>query len=282
MRIRNVGRSYALIGAFSMLLAQAASSAQDDDLKLVETGSVIASRLTAVGKVFSGYGSAVSMASGFLVSPCHVLTAGHVLARAGEHVQLGTEVRFFPGNMQAKPNPLLPVAGRVVAASNQFVMTPAPNGFDQERIPNDWALIELDEAISGAEPIRLLYPKAVPASDSTYSVAGYPLGQRRQGLFTQEHCRNWASIHSGIALNGIMIADCAVKSGMSGGPILLDDNSQPIAAGIVVERLTIGDKVMTVAVPVTAFAEKVEHAMRESNICAVGAPFAWPSLPAHR
>jgi hypothetical protein len=64
---------------------------------------------------------------------------------------------------------------------------------------------------------------------------------------------------------------------MSGGPILLDDENQVIAAGIVVERFTIGQKIMSIGVPVAAFAEKVEAAMRDSDICAVGAPFALPA-----
>ena len=282
MSHRKIGHCRALIGAFGIFLAQMVSSAQDDDLKMVAAGSPLAVRLAAVGKVFSGQGAALSMASGFLVSSCHVLTAGHVLAKLGEHVQLGTEVRFFPGNTRSQANSSLPVTGRVVSASEGFVMEVAPSGFNQNRIPNDWALIELDHAISGIEPIRLLYPGAVPSSDNTYTVVGYPFGQMRQGLFAQEHCRNWSGSHGGVSLNGILIADCAVKSGMSGGPILLDDDNLVVAAGIAVERFTIGQKIMTIGVPVAAFAEKIEAVMRNSDICAVGAPFVWPETPAQR
>lgn len=282
MRLKNVVHYRALTCAFGLLLALAASSAQDDDLKMVAAGSTLAGRLNAVGKVFSGQGATLSMASGFLVSSCHVLTAGHVLAKAGEHVQLGSEVRFFPGSMEAQPNMRLPVTGRVVAASQDFVMEAAPFGFDQRRIPNDWALIELDQAISGIEPIRLLFPETVPPADAEYTVVGYPLGQVRQGLFAQEHCRNWSSPHGGQALKGILIADCAVRSGMSGGPMLLDDENQVIAAGIVVERFTIGQKVMTIGVSVATFGEKMNAVMRDSEICAVGVPFVWPASAPHR
>jgi V8-like Glu-specific endopeptidase len=282
MTRKHIGRRHALIVALGIFLAQAVSSAQDDDLKTVDAGSRLAERLAAVGKVYSGHGSTLSMASGFLVSSCHVLTAGHVLAKAGEHVQLGAEVRFFPGNTQANANFSSPVTGRVVAASEDFIMETAPSGFDQRRIPNDWALIELDHAVTGIEPIRLLYPEAVTSSGSAYSVVGYPLGQVRQGLFAQEHCRDWSNSHGGLSLKGILIADCAVRSGMSGGPMLLDDENQMIAAGIVVERFTIGQKIMTIGVPIAAFAEKVALVMRESDICAVGAPFVWPASPTVR
>lgn len=282
MSLNNIGLCRALIGVFGIFLAQIALSAQDDDLKLVEPGSPLAGRLTAVGRVFSGHGSTLSMASGFMVSSCHVLTAAHVLAKLGDHVHVGAEVRFFPGNMRSQANSSLPVMGRVVAASEDFVMEEAPSGFDQRRIPNDWALIELDHSISGIEPVRLLYPGAVPSSDNAYTVVGYPFGQVQQGLFAQEHCRNWSSSHGGLSLNGILIADCAVKAGMSGGPVLLDDENNVIAAGIAVERFAIGPKIMTIGVAVAAFAEKIEAAMRDSDICAVGAPFVWPATRVQR
>ncbi|MBS1144309.1 MAG: serine protease [Proteobacteria bacterium] len=270
-------RRWALIALLGMSLAQAAPAAQDDDLKLVEAGSALAGRLAAVGRVYSGYGPSLSMASGFLVSACHVLTAGHVLAKNGESVRLGSEVRFVPGSNQGRSVLPLALNGRVVAASQEFIMQPAPTGFSQERIPNDWALIELDQPVTGIEPIRLLYPEAEPAPGTAYAVVGYPLGQRQQGLFAQEHCRNASRPHGGNALQGILVTDCAVRQGMSGGPILIDDSRQPIAAGIVAERLTIGEKVLTIGVPVAAFAEKIDIAMRESDICAIGSPYVWPT-----
>jgi len=269
---------HALIGALAILMAQAVWSAQDGDLKLVEPDSGLAGRLAAVGRVHAGHGAELSMATGFLVSACHVLTAGHVLAKTGSPVRLGAEARFIPGGASPRANAAFPVYGRVVAASQQFVMSVAPTGFDQQRIPNDWALIELDHAIVGIDPIRLLYPAAPMASDIVYTVVGYPLGQRRQGLFAQEHCRNWSTTHAGMSLKGVMIADCAVQSGMSGGPVLLDDGTNLIAAGILVERFTIGQKVMAIGVPVAAFAEPIETAMRDSEICAAGSPFAWPGI----
>jgi len=58
--------------------------------------------------------------------------------------------------------------------------------------------------------------------------------------------------------------------------LLLEGNDQALVAGIVVERVEIGRKVMTVAVPSAIFAESVVTAMRESEVCAVGSPFALP------
>lgn len=269
-----------LVGVLFALFMQGALAAQDDDLKKVDMGTPLADRLTGVGRVFSGFGSTLSMASGFLVSPCHVLTAGHVLAKVGEHVRIGAEIRFLLGNVY--PRFSTPVNGVVVAASQNFTMQVNPEGFDQQRIPNDWALIELAHTISEVEPIKLLYQGVTNSEDIFYTVAGYPLGQRGQGLYAQERCSRWASPHGGIELKDILIADCAVRAGMSGGPILIDEGNQLIAAGIMVERFTIGQKIMTIAVPITAFADQISEVMRNSDVCAVGSPFVWPaSVPAN-
>lgn len=49
-----------------------------------------------------------------------------------------------------------------------------------------------------------------------------------------------------------------------------------------VERFTIGQKIMTIAVPITAFADQISEVMRNSDVCAVGSPFVWPaSVPAN-
>ena len=271
----NVNIRSLLVGLLYALFTQDSLAAQDDDLKKVETGTALAGRLAAVGQVFSGSGSTLSMASGFLVSPCHVLTAGHVLAKVGEHVQIGSDVRFVLSNAYARLS--APVTGMVVAASQNFTMQANPEGFDQQRIPNDWALIELVHTISDVEPIKLLYQGASNSAEIVFTVAGYPIGQRRQGIYAQERCAKWSSLHGGIDLKNILIADCAVRAGMSGGPMLLDGGNQLIAAGIMVERFTIGQKIMTIGVPVSAFADQISEVMRDSDVCAVGSPFVWPA-----
>lgn len=273
----SIAYRFALIGCLCLANAPVAKAAQDGDLKKVGSDSQLAGRLAGIGQVFSGSGASLSMASGFLVSSCHVLTAGHVLAKVGEHVRLGAEVRFFMGGGRERSAMVGPVRGVVVAASQNFTMQANPEGFDQERIPNDWALVELEHTIAQVEPLKLLYQGGSNATEIAYTVAGYPLGQRGQALYAQEHCAGWANPHGGAELKDILIADCAVRAGMSGGPILLDDGNQLIAAGIMVERFTIGEKVMTIGVPVSAFANQITEVMRESNVCAVGSPFVLPA-----
>jgi len=268
---------FALIGCLCLGLTPVALAAQDEDLKEVGSDTRLAGRLAGVGRVFSGTGASLSMATGFLVSSCHVLTAGHLLARVGEHVQLGAEVRFFVGSGRQHSASGWPAKGTVVAVSQNFTKQANPEGFDQQRIPNDWALIELDHTISEVEPISLLYQGAANSMETAYTVAGYTPGPRGLRLYAQEHCANLPSPHGGIELKGILIADCAVRAGMSGGPMLLDDGKQLIAAGIMVKRFTIGQKIMTVGVPVSEFAEQIGKVMRDSEVCAVGPLFVWPA-----
>jgi hypothetical protein len=261
-----------VIGLAASLVVHAA---RDVDLHPMSPDSILNDKLDAVGMVLSGHGEKLSIATGFMVSSCHVLTAAHVVSESGKRVAMDAEVRFVSGMKGSRP-----VTGRVVAASKNFVRRDAPTGFDPTRISSDWALVELDTPITSVTPIKLLFPEAEVSPGVTYSVAGFPYGLFQQGIVVQEGCRNWSEFHGGKKLAGVLIADCAVRLGMSGGPLLLDDSDQPIAAGIIVERFSIADKVMTIAAPISSFAEKLTDTMRDSDICAVGAPFVLPSKPA--
>ena len=275
---RIMGRLWLLATGILLLSSwatQTALAALDEDLQPLPKTSALAGKLGAVGVVIAGERSpALSLATGFLVSPCHVLTAGHVLARVGASAQLGATVRFVAEGGKSGSPPDTQAWGRIVAASPDFVMRDAPAGFDRQNIYQDWGLVELDHPLPGIEPLKLLYPGASIGDTATFSIAGYPLGGMRQVLHTQEHCPNRSHHHG--AATGVVLADCAVRAGMSGGPLLLDGSGEPVVAGIVVERFEIGQKVLTVAVPTAAFADLITTAMRASDTCAVGSPFAWP------
>lgn len=270
------------LGGLTLLPGRPALAAQDSDLRPLSEDSVLSGKLGAVGMVIAGEsGPNLSLASGFLISPCHVLTAAHVLARPGQPVKIGMPVQFLAKGQN--PRALVPPAwGRVVAADPAFVMSEQPPGFDRQAIARDWGLVELERPLPDIAPIKLVFPGARIAANALFSIVGYPFGGRSISLHAQEHCRNWSSFHAQTTLAGVIIADCAVRQGMSGGPLLVEGNAEPLAAGIVVERVDIGKKVMTVAVPSTIFAETVVAAMRDSDVCAAGSPFAWPPANAPR
>jgi V8-like Glu-specific endopeptidase len=250
----------------------------DSDLRPLAEDSVHAGKLGAVGMIIAGNsGPALSIATGFLISPCHVLTAAHVLAPPGTRVKIGMPVQFLPKGQNSRAL-VQPAWGRVVAADPDFIMTEAAPGFDLKAISRDWGLIELDRPLPELEPIKLIYPGSRIADNARFAIIGYPFGGRQISLHAQEHCSNWSS-HGSIDLTGVIIADCAVRQGMSGGPLLIEGHAAPLAAGIVVERVDISRKVMAVAVPTYVFAETILAVMRESDVCAAGAPFALPPDP---
>lgn len=265
-----------MLAALTILPFQTAKSAQDDDLQPLSADSTLSGKLGALGIVISGEpGSSISMASGFLISACHVLTAGHVLARTGKSARVGMPVKFIPKGESGKES-VAAVWGRVVAADADFVMTPGVPGIDLKVIARDWGLVELDQPLAGVEPIKLLYPGSRLAADAQLAIAGYPFGSRRSRLHAQEHCRNWVGHHGRTSLSGVIFADCAVRLGMSGGPLLLEGDDQPVAAGVIVKRVEFGQKVMTVAVGTRVFADAILAAMQDSEVCAAGSPFVWP------
>ena len=188
-------------------------------------------------------------------------------------------MRFIPEGSKHEFFAEHTVRGRVVAASKDFVMTVLPNHFDSRFASQDWSLIELEHSLPGVEPIKLLYPGAKLSGSALLSVVGYPSGGLGHTLHTQEHCLNWQMLHGAMELPGAIIADCAVRPGMSGGPMLIEGSRAPVAAGIVVGRFEVGAKIMTVAVPTHAFADQISRAMRSSMVCAVGSPFAAPPTP---
>lgn len=268
------------LGALLLALVQPnAWAALDEELLPLRQDSMLSGKLGAIGMVVAGNGARErSMATGFLVSPCHVLTAAHVLAQTGESAKIGTALRFLPEGVKKAAFFERAIWGQVVAASSGFIMKEGPGGFDLQTIQQDWALIELDRAIPNVEPFKLLFPGADLSASATFSVVGYPAGAAGQRLHVQEHCLNRSFFHGAKAFPGVVFADCAVRPGMSGGPLLIDSGIELVAAGIVVERFEIGGKVMAVAVPTHAFAEQINQVMRSSDICAVGLPFVWPPV----
>ncbi len=58
--------------------------------------------------------------------------------------------------------------------------------------------------------------------------------------------------------------------------MLADLHGQLVALGIVSQRIEVGSKVAVFAVSARSFDEKIGSAMRSSQVCAVGQPFALP------
>lgn len=273
----------AVLPALTLALAAAALAASDTDLKAVGGESPLAGRLGAMGLILAGEGERLrSIGSGFLVSSCHALTAAHVLAREGGSPRPGMPVRFVPalGNYAVGIGERA-LWGRVVAVGEDFVARGAASDrLDARNTAADWALVELERPVAGVEPFRLLHPGATETAP--LAAVGFPLNQRTMMLQAHERCGIRRGYHDAHRLMGLLVTDCAVREGMSGGPLLMDAGGPPIAVGIIVQRVEIGvagERIAAMAVPVSAFADRIAPVMRDSRVCAVGQPFALPPAP---
>jgi V8-like Glu-specific endopeptidase len=259
-----------------------ASAAADADLQPLAPGSALAGRLGAIGMVIVGEMERVrALGTGFLVTPCHVLTAAHVLARGDSPASLNMPVRFVPSSGErAFALNRHQVYGRVVAIDAGYRAGASGSMTDPSQVGRDWALIELESPAPGVEPFKMLYPGAPLPPDAVLHALGYASSPAMTYLYAHEHCKLRASTHGPLFSGRMIIADCAVRPGMSGGPLLLESASgQLITAGIVVERIEMGERILAAAVPIQAFAKQVTPILRASNTCAAGQPFAVPTQP---
>jgi len=168
-------------------------------------GSVIAAQPVATG--FDSGRTARTRGTGFLVSPCYVLTNYHAVfgvdpgaARRGlEH-----RIDFVVGD-----GPLQRTVGG----------TPVFWGEFNRRVEHDWALVRLDECV-GAEPefgwMELHAQPAEAMAGLKVTLAAFPSDRPRDRLWLQAGCR----VHEVQRGTSKVLHDCAVVTGASGGPII--------------------------------------------------------------
>jgi lipoprotein NlpI/V8-like Glu-specific endopeptidase len=285
------------LGMLSILAAQlqirpaAAVAFGEDDRRPV--ARLKGTEAGAIGLVFyQAADGQFAAGTGFLVSPCHVLTAYHVAA-GGQRVDETTASAFYVG--EGKIGPDFPdldrfadvsvahpvVWGRYVRLtenSNLLVRAQSVerNGWE------DWALLELDKCF-GAKPYSYGYLKLAPVTTREIMSAGASLGARSVGLpgdktakslWEDPTCRLIGQIYASGWQH-----DCITIPGNSGGPILIKDpvtGEQRVAAitvsHIAVEGLSIDASdalvlrrddpnyydYLAIAVPVAGLVERIQ------------------------
>jgi lipoprotein NlpI/V8-like Glu-specific endopeptidase len=245
-----------------------------------------------VGLVFyRAEGGQFAAGTGFLVSPCHVLTAYHV-AGGGGKVDETAASTFYIGHGKIGPDfPDLgrfaessaarPVAwGRYVRlAENSNLLVRAQsverNGWE------DWALLELDKCF-GAAPYSYGYLKLAPVTTREIMRGGAALAARSIGLPGDQSAKSLWEDPTCRLIGQIYASgwqhDCITIPGNSGGPILIKDpvtGEQRVAAitvsHIAVEGLSVdaSDSLMlerddpnyydylAIAVPVAGLIERI-------------------------
>jgi V8-like Glu-specific endopeptidase len=154
------------------------------------------------------------MGTAFLVSPCYILTAYHVV--------FGYRFGVLKGKQEAEQDvsATFRVDGKrsraVPVKYGQFSMFPG----------RDWALLRLEPDAGhkclGEDPnigwVRLATLAPAIATKKSLSVAGYPSDKSLASLWRQDKCHFFEMYHD-IENDGLWTTDCATRPRASGSPI---------------------------------------------------------------
>jgi V8-like Glu-specific endopeptidase len=163
--------------------------------------------------------SHLHMGTAFLVSPCYVLTAYHVV--------FGYRTGFRKGPQQPEKD----VSATFSAGGKTARAVPVKYGRFSMFPGQDWALLRLEPARGhrclGEDPnIGWLELAPLPpaiAIKKSLSVAGYPSDKDRSSLWRQDTCHFFERYHD-IENDGLWTTDCATRPRSSGAPIFFIEN----------------------------------------------------------
>jgi hypothetical protein len=138
--------------------------------------NVLASAFAGVGSLEILYGTTTYICSGTLISPWHVLTAGHAADFTGDGVADVT-----PGNITFHLNANGNYSSKITAS--KITINPNFTGFANLSVNDDLAIITLSEAVPAGVPIYNLYTRTVTAG-TTFILVGYGRsGDGRGGFY---------------------------------------------------------------------------------------------------
>jgi len=159
----------------------------------------------------------------FLVSSCHVATAYHVAFARGRdpvtgEIELGVPRLGDAGEFLVGPDPKAP--GKFAARTRARVV--AFGAFSRTAfagLAGDWAILRLDDCL-GERFGHLRHARAktpAPMPTGTLMTIGFPASRAgKPGITIESGCR--ARDHGPV--DGLVGIDCALESGLSGGPVL--------------------------------------------------------------
>lgn len=209
-------------------LAGAARAETDDDR--VSMGREKGSPMGAIGMVLRLDADGAEAGTGFLVSPCHVLTAAHVVAGSGG-ISENQVLLFFAGTGNLGPGDL---------SANYFgALSPArplvwgdykelDSGTNAERVVafranswNDWSLLKLDRCL-GDDGFGYLQLAPISTRDFTraggkraVTAIGMPADRDNEKLTMDPACSLLGQVEAAGWQH-----DCTTMPGNSGGPVL--------------------------------------------------------------
>ena len=180
-------------------------------------------------------GTATLKCSAVLVAPNLIATAAHCFYPDVSADPLSASAFVFHPNLGGQP-PRAEAHGTVIRAIGGLVMqghiTPA-------EAPNDWALMEIAPPVTAVQPVAIAsYSTArmlerVAAGDRLF-VGGYGNGTN-DALHIPGDCRILAHEELKLQLDPrLILTDCVVRVGDSGGPmVLIDRAGKPVLIGVI-------------------------------------------------
>lgn len=183
----------------------------------------------AIGQLAVGGGEPCTA---ILVAPARVVTAAHCLYQ--NQRQVSPQSLVFLPNLGATPA-LGQHRGRAIRAQGGVVHE---GRVGPESIAADWALIDIEPPVTGVPPVPVValsiaeINSRIAAGTDLYT-AGYGYGGKK-ALKAHGKCRLVETARFPAArYPGILVTDCIIRVGDSGGPIaLLDQSGQPSLVGI--------------------------------------------------
>ena len=158
----------------------------------------------------------------FLVSPCYILTAYHVIF----------------GRRRTRPDQERDYSATFRVAGTRSRAVPVEYGEVQRFTGRDWVLLRLDSdadhPCAGENPgigwTRLAPLTTADAMQTTVSIAGYPGDKPANMLWRQDSCRLYEK-SGNIETDGMWTTDCATLPRASGSPIFfIRDNVLNVVA----------------------------------------------------
>ena len=171
-----------------------------------------------------------SAASAFLIAPCHIMTAAHVV-QTEQGLPSETRYEFFIGTGRLSMSPMSAhrfahrTTAKLVVASRPAVWRGPARLLRQD--PNDWALLALEDCLGGTGfPYGHLTLRALSRSDEQAHAGRVPVRMIGDPMRTSAGTRVARDCDLIAPLGGTAwVSDCAAASGMSGGPVLAQDDT---------------------------------------------------------
>lgn len=196
----------------------------------IDVSPVDTSPYRAIGLIYNRVNQAYG--TGFLISPCHALTAKHVAEYSDGRVTAQGQVEMYLGTGTIGPEASSPTAHfkyKAIARPIAWGTYPSPDPFlnseseFSQKTTQDWVLLQLQPCLGAPQyglgflKLKSLSTFSLLASPTPVAVemAGYS-GKALKGIAVDKNCQLFGPVN-----DKIWQSNCQMRPGFSGGPIMV-------------------------------------------------------------